>query len=78
LPDISGVDVIRHVSASAPETLLIVYTSLFVDGNDRHVLRDAGARIITKGNMSPIELADEVVRLVAKADSSARPARQVG
>ena len=72
LPDMTGLRVLRHVHSTAPATLLIVYTALYLGADEQNFVRDVGGVIVTKARTSPEQLADEVDRLMTgRAQSSA-------
>ncbi len=63
LPDLSGVKVLRHVYNRTPPPRTILYTAAFLEQAERDFIRSMGATIVTKGRMSPEQLADEVARV---------------
>jgi DNA-binding response OmpR family regulator len=84
LPDMTGLKVLRRVRSTAPDTLIIVYTALYLSAEDRDFIRKAGGVIVTKARTSPEQLADEVDRLmteraqVSAAASTLAPDHQPG
>jgi PAS domain S-box-containing protein len=66
LPDINGLEVLRHIQSTAPGTLIIVYTALYLRSEDRDFIKNAGGVIVTKARTSPEQLADEVDRLMTE------------
>jgi PAS domain S-box-containing protein len=64
LPDVSGLKVLRHISAASPTTQVILYTGAYLESSERDFVRASGAVIVTKGKTNPEQLADEVERLL--------------
>lgn len=73
LPDISGIRVIRHVHATAPQTKIVVYTAVYLEGAERDFIRSTGAVIVTKGRTSADQLADQIERLVQPRPTPTAP-----
>lgn len=72
LPDTSGLRVLRHIHSVAPDTLIMVYTALYLGAAERDFIRNVGGVIVTKARTSPEQLADEIDRLMTeRAQSSA-------
>lgn len=72
LPDVSGLKVLRHVTAASPATKTILYTGAYLEAAERAFARSSGASIVTKGRMTPEQLADEVERLLRPSGAAAR------
>jgi len=64
LPDVNGLGVLRHVAAASPATKTILYTSAYLEPEERGIARDLGTTIVTKAKMTPEQLADEIDRLL--------------
>jgi PAS domain S-box-containing protein len=74
LPDISGLRVLRHIHSAAPDTLIIVYTAMYLGHEEQAFIRNVGGVIVTKARTSPEQLADEVDRLLMERTQSAAAA----
>jgi PAS domain S-box-containing protein len=72
LPDLSGLHVLRHVHSASPDTLIVVYTALYLGHEEQDFIKNVGGVIVTKARTSPQQLANEVDRLMMeRAQSSA-------
>jgi len=72
LPDIRGIDVLRHLNARSPSARCIVYTAVYLEPDDRAFIRASGGIIVTKGRTTPEQLVDEVLRLAGPSNDSIR------
>ena len=72
LPDLRGIDVLRHLHARWPSARCIVYTAVYLEPDDRAFIRASGGVILTKSRTTPEQLVDEVLRLAGPSNDSIR------
>jgi PAS domain S-box-containing protein len=64
LPDVSGLQIIRHVRATSPSTKTILYTGAYLEPDERDFARATGTSVMTKAAANPGQVADEIDRLL--------------
>ncbi len=66
LPDVSGLQVLRHFATASPTTRIILYTGAYLEPSERDFVRAAGAAIVSKGKTNPEQLADKLEHLLRR------------